>query len=516
MKNLHRLILSISIGLLMGAALAALFPGGVFWIGWLSGSLLITIAVFFLLYIWQWAGGGKTLGWLIAVAFLLRLVLGTAVSLALPVYGYDQPEQKAGYLYSDAYHRDADAWFLARNDRPISSVFTKGFASDQYGGLLALSVWIYRYLSPDAQRAYLILILGAFFMAFGAAFFYRAIRERWGPGVAGLSAWILVLYPDGILFTSSQMREPYLIGLTCVAIWGVVAWGRISKWAALGTIFGSLALLTIFSVRIALPVIGVLAVWFFLDTLYERIPSRWKIAVWAVFALAALCGLALSWEWFASSVKWDLTLQQKVSGLSENAIKQVGELFRPLYYTIYGVARPLLPAAIAATRPPWIWKTIDIFRSAGWYLLIPLLGYGIWSGLRAKPRSDRRILIWIAVVIAVWTLISSARAAGDQWDNPRYRTIFLPWMALLAGWGVCWAWNHRDAWLLRFLAVEVIFLSFFTQWYLARYWSWLHWVRMPFWAYPVWILVLSGIVLIGGWLWDRYRAPRLATGQTVP
>jgi hypothetical protein len=74
--------------------------------------------------------------------------------------------------------------------------------------------------------------------------------------------------------------------------------------------------------------------------------------------------------------------------------------------------------------------------------------------------------------------------------------MFLPWMALLAAWGVRWAWLQRDVWLIRWLVVECIFLAYFTSWYLSRYYQ--LWQQIPFWSMVVQIILLSGLVLVSG------------------
>lgn len=497
-------LLALAGGMLLSAGLALLFPRGSFWNAWLAGSLLLGLGIWGLLAAWKWAGAGRGLAWMVALAFLLRLGLGAAISLGLPVFGYDEPEQNAGYVFYDAYRRDGQAWELAQSGQPLLSAFTEDFATDQYGGLLALSAVVYRGLSADAHRPYLIILLGALAAAGGLPFFHRAVRERWGAGVAAAAGWILALYPDGLLLGASQMREPFLIGLLCVAFWGVIAWPRLG-WRALAITGGSLVLMALFSSKIVLSAALVLGVWFFLDYLNDRLTRARRIALWAGFAAAVALLAVFFWDWFAQALFWDMRQMQSTSGQSEIAIGAIGEAFRPLFYTLYGLARPLLPAAIAATRPPWIWKAIDITRSAGWYLLIPLLLYSFWTVWKARPAAVKRTLVWFAAAVLAWLLISSARAGGDQWDNPRYRAIFLPWLALLAGWALCWAVEHRDAWLPRWLLVEGIFLGFFTQWYFTRYYPELGWSKMPFWAYPAWIVALSAVVLGGGWLWDRLR-----------
>lgn len=510
MRMKTRLFVALVVGLLLGAGIAAVSPG-LFWAGWPAAALLSAAAVYALLAAWQWAGGTRLLAWLTALAFALRLGLGLALSLGLPVYGYDEPEQNAGYLFYDAYQRDTQAWELAESGRPLPAAFGEDFKTDQYGGLLALSALVYRTLSPGEHRPFLILILAAFTFALGVPFFYRAVRERLGAVPAAAAGWILALYPDGILFSASQMREPFLIGLTCIAFWGVSAWAKPARRGSAAAALVSLVLMALFSSRVVIAAAGLLAAWFLLDRVYPHLSRRLRLAVWAAFGLAGLTALFFTWEWFASASSWDLNLLQKLSGQWLKALEPVGRFADMAALSIYGIARPLLPAAIgslASERTPWIWNAVDIFRSAGWYALIPLLLYSFWAVLREKDAAQRRGLLLFAAAVLAWLFISSLRAGADQWDNPRYRTIFLPHMALLAGWGLDAALRKRDPWLLRGILVELIFLGFFTQWYLSRYWTWLGWRRWQFWEYVLWIGVWSAVVIAGGWLWDRLRARR--------
>lgn len=499
---LARLAFALAAGMLIGAAVAALSPG-LFWPGWLAASLLSTAGLLCLVSAWHWAGGGRLLGWMIALAFLLRLATGVGLSLALPHWGYPEPEQQAGYLFKDANNRDLQAWDLARSNHPLWASFRDDFTTDQYGGLLGLSALVYRYLSPDAHRPFLILILAASVTALGVPFLRQAARLRWPERVATIATWIYIFYPDAIFFGSGQMREPFLVGLGAVAFWAVLAWDwrKKSSWLALA---GSLLAMAMLSSRVAVAVAGFLALLFILEHIISLPDRRWKILGWLALCAGLALVLLFSWDWFRSSAKYDALVTQRTSGQVSVRIKEIGEQYALLFTVAYGVARPVLPAAITETDVIPLWKVIGIVRSLGWYALAPFLLYGLFTTWRYPDKRQRRLLLWLVMVVFLWLVIASARGGADGIDNPRYRSLFIPWMALLAAWSVDWALTRRDAWLWRWIAVEIIFLAFFTHWYIARYYRW--WLRIQFWEMVFWIILLSSIVLAGGWLWDRRRA----------
>lgn len=496
MNGRTRLFSALSGGAVLGAVLTALGPAGNFWIGWLSSTLLLSLSLWGLIFAWQKAGAGRTLAWMVALAFFLRLGVGVLVMELLPEYGYDTLTQNRGYLFYDAFRRDNQAWDIVKAQEPLLKSFAEEFKTDQYGGLLATSAFVYRYLSPDVQRPFLILILGAFTTALGTAFFWRGVRFRFNERLATLAGWIMVLYPDSILFGSSQMREPFLIGLTGIALWGVLAYFK-DKWAARAGLVLSLAGMLLVSSRVAVAVAGVLVVWFWA----EHLAPRSRAWAWggALALLVGGVGVAyFGWDWLRDAFLWDANRTEAAQGWVVKIIQEAGEQFRLPILAAYGLAQPVLPAAIADDAI-LIWKVIAIFRAAGWYALAPLLLYAFFTVWKAAPE-EKRILLWTAGFVLVWLLISSIRAGGDLWDNPRYRVTFIPFMALLAGWGVLRAWDRRDWWLVRWLLVEIIFLGYFTNWYFSRYFH--LWKRLPFWQNVLMISVLSAVVLGSGLLWD--------------
>jgi hypothetical protein len=497
----------ISTALLLGAALilaslVALLSPGEFAPGWAAATLLFFLSGLGLFAAWRWAGRGRRLAGFIVFAFLLHLASGIGLSLAYQNWGYDEPVYQAGYLFPDAMKRDTEAYQVGVSDVRLLFNPELTLSSDQYGGLGLFSAAVYRYLSPDAHRPFLMLIIGAFFFALGVPFLIKAVELRWSTSVATLTAWIYILYPDGIFFTSSQMREPYMLGLSAAAFWAVLAWGR-SRRAALSIGLPAVVLMFLFSTRSAVFLVGMLAFLFLLEYVTGRPEKIWKIAGWAGLTLGAVLSIGLTWAWFRDASGWDLLLTQRGSGIVETRLQEIGGAFRIPFIAAMGLAQPVLPAAITETKAIPLAKTIVLLRSLGWYILAPLLLYVLFSLGRIKDKGERARMIWALAAVLAWACVASLRAGGDMTDNPRYRVLFLIWMALAAAWAIDWARTHHDAWLARLLVVEAIFLGFFTAWYANRYQHWPF--KLPFFWMVALIIGLSALVLIGGYLYDRRR-----------
>ena len=480
-------------GLLVGAAVAILNPGQKPFIGFLSAALLTGTSLFVLGWLWQKFGGNRTLAWMIALTFFLRLGIGILLFITLPVFGYDEDPTNAGYLYLDAYRRDSDAWELAASDEPLGSAFQEEFATDQYGGLLSLSAGVYRVFSPDAHRPLLILILTSFFSALGLPFLWKVIDSCWGEKAANMTAWFYTLYPESVILGASQMREPMLIGLSAIAAWGVVEWKNNHKRSLIAILISLLCMLFL-SFKAAGAALGGLAIWFWIENIQPKADKKWRLAGYILLAGSILTGLYYSWTWLVSSSKWDLYLMESSSGRIQWEVELLGEQFRSLFIIAYGMVQPVLPAAIMYPGIP-INRAISIFRASGWYLMAPMLLTSVLLLPKEKNKKNRQLLGFFLIATVVWTLISSARAGGDQWDNPRYRSILLIWMIIPAAWALVTTLKEKSLWLWRLLALEFIYIGFFIQWYLSRYYG--EFKRMDFWP-MVRLLAAIGIIIIGG------------------
>lgn len=499
------LIAGISLGL--GAGIQAVLGVGRFLPGFVAGALIIFFALFVMLLVWHWAGSGKTLAWMMLVAFGLRILLAVFLIWGLPRFGYDNVEGQAGFVFADAYRREGTAWALAQSDESLLNAFDDELGSDQYGGMLLMSALVYRVLSPDAFRPVLISIISAAAMSLSIPILLVTILRKFNVRTALWAGWIMALFPEGVLLGASQMREPLMILMVTVLIWATAHWlDRARLKLALPILGLDLALFMLFSYRVAIPSLGVVALWIWVVE-SGRIEKIWpKVAGWLVILLGGMVSLVFFKPWLDQVLRWDAHLTVLNSGMLTVMLENIPKNWTFFFLMIYGVLQPVLPAALV-TPAGFLWKGIGIFRALGWYALLPILGYALLRIWKADSKLKRRWLGVFLAVVFVWILIASARAGGDQWDNPRYRTIFLPWMAIVAGWALDYAARNKDRWFRRILYVEGVFLLIFTEWYSSRYWH-----IGPLLKFEVMVGLIVGaslLILAGGLIWDHVHKKTL-------
>jgi len=534
----------------LGAVLSFLQPGSSLtgWSGF-SGLLLLTFALLTLATRWGGLTAGltgplapvpgrtagfpnaNTLAWIVALAFALRLASGLAIYLALPIDGHDDEDDRAGFVYTDAHRRDVQAWELASSDRPVIAAFTDRFAYDQYGGLLALSAMIYRYLSPDTHRPLMLVLVSAFSAALGLPFLWKAANRLWGGKIALISCWVFALFPEGILLGSSAMREPYLTAFSAMALWGMSGYGvpepsgrtegklsdpRIGSllWLGLG-----IAGMLLVSPAVALATIILLTGWVYFTGQRGRI-SGWIVVaagiifVGGLFIFSAALNrqgnlgegtpVGIIGAFWREAVKWDVYQLERGSGWVQRLFNHMPEWLRLPFVMVYGVFQPVLPATFV--EPTTLtWRIIGILRALGWWSLLPVLVFAPVAAAGNVSDAQRRRWMWVALFAWTWILLTALRGGGDQWDNPRYRAIMFLWQALLAGYASVRWQETRSPWLPRIVVMEVIFLVFFSQWYANRYYHF--GPQLEFWQMVAFIVGAWVLVFLGGWLWDgRQRA----------
>lgn len=518
-------------------AFLALIDGRSGWFGgWLGYSLVILLGVLGIIAVEKLVKGDRPVCIAAFSAFLLRAGLGISFMLILPVVGYqDNPASLAGYLYKDAYVRDQQAWSLATSGEPLIRAFTEGYSGDQYGGLLALSALIYRYIGFGEHRPWLVLILSAGVSGCSVLWLWKAARE-WlegeeqpfhfnekivlGTFVPLAAAWIFALYPEGVFLGAAHMREPFVMACTALALYSLT---QVRKRPRQWWLWFILAVVTLFlfQLPIALAVIMVSIGWLLLG--YGR-RLNWKIGllIVGVFLLGAILvtwnwmnlpslmyakPLTIFRDWLQLNFGFQSYLVERQSGMVQKLVQGIGKQWMLPIVLVYGFAQPVLPATIVDPAA-WFWRWFNILRSLGWYVLAFLLIYNLVVTFSKKPQPQRAIRIWLNVLVFAWILIAAANAGGDLWDNPRYRTMFLAYQSILSAWALWWALNTKDAWFWRWLAVEGIFVVGFLEWYISRYYPAIP--HPSIWTMIVLVFAAFLITLVGGWIWD-WKKKRVRT-----
>lgn len=503
-------------GCLALGAVLSLLDGAAFELqGWLGYSLLAGLGIGAIFAVRRLTGAYPA-GSAAFTAFGLRLAIGVILFLLFPAAGYpDARATLAGYAFEDAFFRDQSAYLLARSGDPIAVAFTNQYSGDQYGGMLAMSAAIYRYLSPGVHRPMLILILTAAAAGAGVLFTWKAAANWFGGAVGALAGWIFALYPESVLLGSSHMREAFVMAAVAMTFYSLtILWNGRLTWAAWMAAAGVVLLL--FQPPVGLFAFAVVGLAWFFDP-HQR-PSWKQASIFAgimalsiivvVSAWASLPSLegerasSIFFTWLQNNFTFQAHKMERGSGMFQELLRGIGEWGKLPVVLAYGVAQPVLPAALGdKPEVALIWRVINIFRAAGWYALALFLVYGLFGVFRPSLDKRRPQLIWLAVAIWIWILLAAANGGGNQWDNPRYRTMLLAWLALLVAWAWHSAHERRDVWLPRWMMVEAVFVSLFTVWYIGR--NYIKALHMSIWTVIALTLISSGMILLSGFLWDR-------------
>jgi hypothetical protein len=435
-------------------------------------AILIISAALFLLT-WRVLQKESLPRWLLGLtiaAALLRLALGVAWFLALPVGGYETEVQQAGYVMEDAYNRDRAAWNLARSNQPLTVSFQGYSSTDQYGGLLFLSAAVYRYVGGAEHQPLLVLALAASVSGLAVAYTWAFARRVFGDKVAYFAAWGLALYPEAALLGSSQMREAFTVCLVPLSLYALLRLREKRTPATLALLIApillSIPLTWTFTPSLVLLLILVhsaLDEWSWL-----RSPKVWIGLLLAAIVLVAgfLFFVETQDLWLVQSARWQAYVSANASGWVAREFERMPLFAQIPFLVIYGIFRPLLPAALVASGPP-IWMVVGIWRAAGWTAVLALLVYASYLNLCSKHWRQAPG----ALLLSSWAVsfAASYRGGGDLWDSPRYRSAFAAVQIALAAWA--WVQYHetKDPWLRRALVGAGLMIAWFLPWYLRRY-----------------------------------------------
>lgn len=441
--------------------------------GWWSFAGLLIILAGLGALAWRVLQSEKAprwLAWLVLGAIAFRLALSIVWLLGLPAWGYDTDVQAAGYVMQDAFNRDTAAWQLARSGEPLWRAFAGYSVTDQYGGLLFLSAALYKYLAAPIHMPLLTLLPAAAVSGLAVAFAWAAGARAFGKKVAWLAAWGLALYPEAALLGSSQMREAFtvcLLPMVLLAVQQIAKGPRRLGWLLLLVSFAGAAFLS-------WPFVSSLflfaAVTWLALTQWELLRDR---RIWlGVGLLALVAGLyffafsSIGDTWLVQSADWQVYVSENSSGWVARQFERMPLWAQVPFLVIYGLVRPLLPAALAAGGPA-VWTVIGVWRALGWTVALALLVYATYLMLRTRAWLQLPG-VWLLTSWAV-SIVASYRGGGDLWDNPRYRSAFASVQVLLAAWAWVRQQQTHDPWLRRSLVSALIICAWFVPWYLRRY-----------------------------------------------
>jgi len=518
-----------------------LSPGLAVLLAWITTGYVSTEGWASYLGVVSLAGGLLALGWwliksespprwlgmLLIGAAILRLAVGVLWYTALPVLGYGSPAEQAGYVMADAYERDQTAWDLANSQKPLRRAFQGAYRkADQYGGMLFLSAWVYRFFGGDVHQPLLLVVITAASSALVLPFTWAFLRRAFGVEAAKIGAWVLALYPEAVLMGSSQLREAFTMTLAAAAFYGFIQLRarpslRVGPpWKSMGWILGALLL----SLPFSPPFAALLLLSLVIQALFMG-RDFWRTQVWRqwrlwllLFVLVALvvAGVWVGWSqlapegitnplalvgwWLRKSAGWQAHLSERASGWVQKIFASTPEWMHAPLLLVYGVAQPFLPAALGDVTGAPIWRGIAIWRALGWTLLLPFLVYAPLRALYEARAGSGFSARGLSLVVWLGILIASFRGGGDQWDNPRYRAAFVSLQAALTAWVLYRPRLMAEMGLKRVLVSTVIILAWFLPWYFRRY-IYLNWPVIDLFKTLGLGLASAGLYLL--WDWAR-------------
>ena len=463
--------------IVLGFTLAGISNGFQNFTGWMSFSIILVIVSLIIKLAWTSVAIERPsevvlVGVLIAIGF--RLILGCVWFSSLPTYGYDSDVNQAGYVMSDAYKRDQAAWILAESENSLFDSF-RGFSNtDQYGGLLFFSAFIYRFLGADIHQPLLMVVMTSTISGLAVLYGWAISKRLWNKNIATWTIWLIAFYPELSLMGSSQMREAFTPTFVMIAIYYFIKWWEEKKHIQLlGILLPLGVLLTFSNPTFLFALLMVFAIYLSLSE-WSLIKKKWFWIVILIGIILLIAGYFVFTDfvgqWLEAS-QWEKYLAENSSGWVQRQFRRMPSWSHVPFIVFYGIFRPLLPSALVASGAP-IWKAIGIWRALGWTMLLLMLIYSSFLSVRYFKKDKKAF----AIILMQWVIIfiASYRGGGDQWDNPRYRAIFAGFQLIMMAWAINTQRKEKDPWMRRAVIAAVVMVIWFIPWYLRRY------VELPF------------------------------------
>jgi hypothetical protein len=368
----------------------------------------------------KWGTGQRIL----LLAFLVRGLFAIALRLhPLPlIYRTD-----AG-MYDDEAWTIAEAW-LAEADPRLPSV------SFNVAAYESLSAAVYLLVGRSVLS---MQVLGALAGALSVYYGVRVARELMGEGRAAVVGFLLTLWPSHVLWSSQNIRDPWVFLFVSMTLWWTIRWLEHSRpldWmraASCLILAGVFRLSTTLALGAA--VLAVSAYWAWRRIRWRRRP-RFVVAVfgglvvlgWTLFGLGPPSDIAFGAPWSPEGLS--RIRQQLATG---------GAAFYPdLTFTSWGDVLAFVPIGLAHVLfAPFPWDATNGPQLASVLENVALCGL-LAAGLLG-PRRLTVVGYYQYAFIALFLVIGLAGLAvieGNVGTAYRHKIQFLPSMLLLVGAG---------------------------------------------------------------------------------
>jgi hypothetical protein len=254
----------------------------------------------------------------------------------------------------------------------------------------------------------------------------------------------------------------------------------------------------------------------------DRKRTGWILGVIAALGLAALALTIRSWAalegrpggnvvelvgwWLTSGAKYQLHVLAQRSGWVQKMFELAPEWSHMPLATLYGLVQPFLPAAVMDSTSLPLIRTVVSLRGLGWFVFLPFLMYAPFASLRQE--GWRSLPAYLTLFVWGGAVLVSYRDAGQQWDNPRWRAVFLCAQVAMVGWAWVAARQSGSPWLGR-VSVLVVFATLaFVHWEAGRYYQT---PRLNLWKTLSLIGAFSILFLAASIGFDRYRKTKVRT-----
>jgi hypothetical protein len=410
--------------------------------------------------------GDRRLFRLACVALMVRwlLLVGVTTTQSVTHRTYASGSDTAFALFGDeGYYTIRGLWLLKRVlGQPMEAedreAITKEFQNDRYGrsGHLYAVAFFYHLFgySPTAVKGLSILA-----MVLAGLCVHDLVRRMADARAARLAALLIWWWPSMMLWSITNLKDPYAIFLMCLAVWAFQRWlDRPRQLLFLGTAAAALYAHASIKDYLWIVLAGMMGVAALL-----RLRPRWLRAAALAGLLAASVGLAVA-RWPQIDARLKPALQRAAMFHIHHAIQTVelskGYRLLPDDYYI----PPITEVSVSTlTYADLAWLVLG---GAAMFLLVPfplaepsrwhlavlpqmLCWYGILLaaiGGLAWALRHRRQAVWLPWLILSGLTGMLGMTSGNIGTTFRHRDLVTPLYLLFAGIGLSWLvrrWRSR-------------------------------------------------------------------------